>query len=155
MGHALAKVYVHFVWTTKERERFLLGDSRQKVKEHIEHYTAENQIAVYALAVQPEHVHLLTLLSRSKCIEDIAKLVKGESSHWINHNNLIRPKFSWQTGYWAGSVCYQHVDRVKAYIETQDEHHRVKSFREEFETILREEGYSDFEITQMLGEGSR
>lgn len=150
MSHALVKIFIHFVWSTKNGKRLLLGESRAVVKNHIEEYAKENSVNITGLAVQPEHVHLVIALSRSQRTEDAVRLMKGESSHWINQNNLIGPKFSWQTGYWAGSVCFQHVDQIKAYIENQEEHHRVKSFREEFEEILRREGYSEGEIAAML-----
>lgn len=155
MAHAFTKVYVHFVWTTKDRERLLLNDPRQVVRSHVAQNALGNGIEVLALAVQPEHVHLLSELGRSQRIEDIAKLLKGESSHWVNQNNIIAPKFSWQRGYWAGSVCYQHVDVVKAYIDGQEAHHRVKTFVEEFETLLREYGYSEPEIAELLRLESR
>jgi putative transposase len=150
MAHSYVKVFVHFVWTTKDREKLLIGAVRPSVKEHIEAYAASNEISVQALAVQPEHVHLLTSLSRTQRIEDIAKLLKGESSHWINSNDLLSGRFSWQTGYWGGSVSYQHTGPVKAYIEGQDEHHGKQSFAEEFEALLREYGYSDQEIGELL-----
>jgi len=113
-------------------------------------YAARNEIALEVADVQPEHVHLLVSLSRSQRMEDITKLIKGESSHWINTNDLVPGKFAWQTGYWAGSVCYQHKDTVKRYIEGQDEHHRRKSFVEEFEEVLRDYGYSPAENAELL-----
>ena len=150
MAHSTVKVYLHFVWTTKNRERSLVNKARQRVKDHIIEYAAKNEIGVEAIDVQPEHVHLLVSLLRSQKIEDIAKFIKGESSHWINANNLISDKFAWQTGYWAGSVSYQHMDAVKKYIERQDEHHKRKSFVEEFEEVLRDYGYSAAEIAEVL-----
>jgi len=155
MAHASVKVYIHFVWTTKNRKPLLRGDARKHSRNHIEEYAGTNGIVLHAIAMRPEHAHLLVDLGRSQRIEDVAKLLKGESSHWINLNNLIAPKFSWQTGYWAGSVSYQHLDVVKRYVETQDEHHRVKTFGEEFEALLREYGYTDDEIAGLLRLESR
>lgn len=130
MSHSLVKVYIHYVWGTKFRKCILLGDARAKVKEHLWAYAGENNVILEALNVQPEHVHLLVLLDRSQRIEDIAKLLKGESSHWINENNIVRPKFSWQTGYAAFSVSYQNIGAVKQYIDGQDEHHRRPAWRD-------------------------
>jgi REP element-mobilizing transposase RayT len=155
MAHAWIKVFVHFVWTTKERQPLLIPEISTKVQNHMAEYAVQNAIDVKSLAVQPEHVHLLVSLSRSQRVEDISKLLKGESSHWINHNDLLHEKFSWQRGYWAGSVCYQHVNRVRSYIGNQQEHHRKKTFREEFTEILREDGYSEAEILVMLNYESR
>ena len=150
MAHSAVKIYTHFVWTTKNRERTLVDRVRNELRDHILEYAAANQIAVEAVAVQPEHVHLLASLSRSQRIEDIVKTLKGESSHWVNGRDLVPGKFAWQTGYWAGSVCYQHRDVVKRYIESQEEHHRRKSFVEEFEEVLKEYGYSAAEIAELL-----
>ncbi len=155
MPHSLVKVYVHFVWNTKYHERILLGDTRQRVKEHIQYYAEENGIALEALNVQPEHVHLLMWLGRDQKIEDIAKLLKGESSHWINHNDLVKQKFAWQTGYAAFSVSYQTLETVKSYIHGQDEHHRLKTFIEEYQDMLLKSGYSDTEISELLHLGNR
>jgi len=150
MSHAFVKVYIHFVWSTKYGKRILLGDSRELIKKHIEQYAADNSIAILRLAVQPEHIHLLTWLQRTQRIEDIVKLIKGESSYWINQQKILRPKFSWQRGYWGGSVSFQDLSRVIAYIENQDEHHRARMFKEEVETILRRQGYSDEETRMMM-----
>jgi putative transposase len=101
MGHLLCKVYVHFVWTTKNREHILTPTARTRLHAHVLKNALENTIVVEALNVKPEHVHLLVKLSRTCAVEEVAKLLKGESSHWINHNNVIPQKFSWQTGYGA------------------------------------------------------
>ena len=95
--------------------------------------------------VQPEHVHLLVNLSRSCAIEDVAKSLKGESSHWISHNNIIPGKFSWQTGYGAFSVGYKHFENVIAYINNQDKHHERVAFLIEYETLLHKYGYTNFQ----------
>lgn len=150
MAHSVTRVFVHYVWTTRSRERVLLGGARKQVEEHLRIYAAQNSVCVEALSIQFEHVHLLAQLLRSQRIEDITKLLKGESSHWINAQDLLKGKFAWQTGYWAGSVCYQHKDLVRSYIENQDGHHQRKTFIEEFEETLHAYGYSQAEIAEML-----
>jgi len=155
MAHSTVVVHIHFVWTTKNRKRSLVNDRRQEVKAHMHEYAAQNGITIEALDVQPEHVHLLVSLSRSQRIEDIAKLVKGESSHWINVNGGLPGKFFWQAGYWAASVCHQHVRVVKRYIDNQDEHHRRISFVQEFEEVLREHGFTREQIAELLRLESR
>jgi len=155
MAHSLVKVYIHYVWTTKYRERTLLAEARQVLKSHIEEYSAENKILIDTLHIQPEHVHALIMLKRDQRIEDVAKLLKGESSHWMNQNDVLPVKFSWQTGYAAFSLDYQGLDAVRYYINNQEEHHRRKSFKEEFESMLRDHGYSAEEIATLLDEGNR
>ena len=150
MAHSLVKVYVHYVWTTKNRERILIGDTRRIVGEHLSANAVEKGIQVESLNVQPEHVHTLVKLAHDQKIEDLVKLLKGESSHWINQGDMFPGKFSWQTGYAAFSVDYHRLGSVRQYITNQDEHHRRRSFTEELDEMLREAGYSEAEIEGML-----
>ena len=150
MSHSLVKVYVHFVWTTKNRERILVGDTRRIVVDHISANAGERGIQVEALNVQPEHVHTLVKFAHDQRIEDLAKLLKGESSHWINHSDILPGKFSWQTGYAAFSVAYDRLDAVRQYVMKQDEHHWRKSFTEELNEMLQDAGYAEAEIAGML-----
>ena len=131
MGHSLVKVFVHLVWTAKNRERMLVDNARKLVREHIIQKAQENGILVDSIDVQPEHVHLVVRLAHDQQIDDVAKSVKGESSHWVNQNDIIRGKFSWQTGYTALSVGAEGLGPLRTYIANQDEHHRRKSFTEE------------------------
>ncbi len=150
MAHSLVKVYIHFVWTTKNRERALVGDGSRVVEDHLAAYAKEKSIHIDTLNVQPEHVHALVKLEHDQRIEDVVKFLKGESSHWINHEDILPGKFSWQTGYAAFSVAYGGIDAVRHYIRNQDEHHRQKSFAEELGLMLEEAGYSEQEIAGIL-----
>ena len=152
MGHSLCKVYVHYVWTTKYRERLLSPSVRTRLYEHLYKNARENSILIEALNVQPEHVHLLVNLSRTSAIEELAKLLKGESSHWINHNNVIPEKFSWQTGYGAFSVSYMHFKNVIVYINNQDKHHQRATFLMEYETLLHKYGYANLQTAKSVFE---
>ena len=142
MLHSYNKIYVHLIWATRNREKMLTKDIRPLVNRHIAQYSKDNGIVLEALNVQMEHVHALINLATNQKVEDIAKLLKGESSHWINEKNMIRPKFSWQRGFGAFSVSPSHLERVKSYISNQDEHHRRKTFAEEFAIILQKSGFS-------------
>ncbi len=148
MAHSLCKVYVHFVWTTKQVERVLTPALRPKLQEHLVDEARKHSIIVEALNIQPEHVHLLVNLSRSHTIEGVVKQVKGESSHWINHNDVLAGKFSWQTGYGAFSVSYTHYKEVVAYINNQDEHHKRVTFMDEYRALLLKYGYTQQEADE-------
>jgi len=104
------------------------------------------------LNVQSDHVHLLVHLQSNQNIDHIVKLLKGESSHWINAENLTRQKFSWQRGYGAFSLSPSHLDAVRHYIKNQDEHHRKKSFKEEFNVILKKYGFSTLQTDKSVPE---
>jgi len=70
--------------------------------------------------------------------------LKGESSHWVNKNNFCRNKFEWQDDYFAVSVSESLVNRTRKYIKNQEEHHRKKSFQEEFDEFINKYGFSRF-----------
>ena len=113
MAHSLVKVYVHYVWTTKNRERILVGDARRILADHLGANAVGKGIHVETLNVQPEHIHILVKLPHDQRIEDLVKLLKGESSHWINQSDMLPGKFSWQTGYAAFSVAYDRLDAAR------------------------------------------
>jgi REP element-mobilizing transposase RayT len=103
-------------------------------------YAVEKEIYMKISFFNPEHVHTLIDLPTSKSIEEVAQLFKGSSSHWINARRLLRGRFSWGRGYGAFSVSHSHVDQVAAYIANQEDHHRKKSFGQEFELFVKKYG---------------
>jgi putative transposase len=142
MLHSYTKLYVHLVWTIKNRDQLFGRLVQQKIRQHLVEYAKTNDIIIIASAIQIEHVHLLINLNSNQQVDNIVKLLKGESSHWINSENLIRPKFSWQRGYGAFTISLSQIDVVKKYINHQDEHHQKISFTEEWQKILLKYGFN-------------
>ena len=132
MLHSYTKLYVHLIWGTKNRFNYFNKEIRDLVKDHILKYAKENNIEVLSINIQSDHLHLLISLRSDQKVDDIVKRLKGESSHWINSENIIKPKFSWQRGYGAFSISSSHLDAVKNYIKNQDEHHKKVSFIDEY-----------------------
>ncbi len=81
--------------------------------------------------------HALVDLPTKYSIEETVKLLKGASSHWVNQNRIVGAKFNWGRGYGAFSVSHSNVDAVSKYIANQEEHHRRKTFAEEYEKFVR------------------
>ncbi len=146
MTHSYTQIFVHLVWSTKDRRRFVTNQLRPQLFHHFIEYCKLNNIYIDSLGIQPEHVHVLINLRSDQKVDDVVKLIKGESSHWINEENLIRPKFGWQRGYGAFSVSMSHLDAVRTYIRNQDEHHRKRSFMEEVQAILMKHGFNIAEM---------
>lgn len=94
----------------------------------------------------PDHIYCLFLLSPQKTIAEVIKQIKGSSSHFINHNNLIDEKFSWKTGYAAYSVSQSVLERVFFYIKNQKEHHQKKTFQQEYDDFLKLYGFDNQNI---------
>ena len=84
----------------------------------------------------PDHLHLLIGLKPDCNLSDLVRTIKANSSKWINENRFVVEKFQWQTGFGAFSVGASAIDAVINYIKTQEEHHRKKTFREEYIEFL-------------------
>ena len=87
-----------------------------------------------------EHAHALIDLPTNLTIEQVIQLLKGSSSHWINQNRLVKGRFAWGRGYGAYSVSHSDVSMVANYIVHQEEHHRKRSFAEEYELFVKRYG---------------
>ncbi len=139
------KVWLHFVWSTKDRKPLLTDEIRQKVFQHIRENAKEKGIFIDFINGYVEHVHCLVSLGTDQTIEKIMQLIKGESSYWINKNSLCKEKFAWQDDYFVVSVSENVIDNVREYIKNQEIHHKEKNFEGEFETFLKRAGFQRFE----------
>ena len=143
MLHSHTRLWVHLIWATKNRQRILFKDAGRPLYEHLLKKAAEGKIVFEQLNIQPEHIHGLIDLPPDKCLSDFVKSIKGESAHWINENKLISGHFNWQRGYGAYSVSASQLKTVKSYIQNQTEHHKRKTFTEEYEEWKHEYGIFD------------
>jgi putative transposase len=126
------RIWFHVVWTTKRRRPLLSPSLRPKIFTHIRDHAHEKGIHLDVINGYCEHVHCLVALQPDQTISDVVQILKGESSFWINRNKLMSMMFAWQDKYFAVSVGESYVERVRSYIRNQEEHHRKKSFREEY-----------------------
>ena len=133
---AFLKVWVHMVWTTKNRIPHLNRAVRPSVFRHIRENARSKGIFVDSIGGGQEHIHLLISLGAKERIAEIAQLLKGESSVWINNQDLIQGKFEWQDDYYVVSVGESELPRIRRYVQNQDEHHRKKNFAEEYQTFI-------------------
>lgn len=139
------KVYIHFVWSTKNREPFLnTKELRLKVWQHIRENAKEKEIFIDFINGYTEHCHCLISLGVDQTIQKIMQLLKGESAYWINKNQLTRSKFEWQDEYYAASVSESILNKVREYIKNQEEHHHRKTFQEEYDEFIRNYGFEKF-----------
>lgn len=143
--HSKVRIYVHLIWGTYKHQRILNRELRIKIFQHLVERANELKIVINKMNIQPEHVHITLELPSSKSIADVAQNLKGESSTWINDNDFLRGKFRWQRGYGAYSVSASQLEKVKSYIENQDEHHKRKTFQEEYKEWAKQYGVWDDE----------
>jgi REP element-mobilizing transposase RayT len=98
--HSYTKYWLHLIWGTLKREKLLITqETRKAVSSYLYKYSEDNNIFMKINHVNNDHVHSIVDLPTNMAIENVMKLFKGSSSHWINQNNFIPTKFAWGRGY--------------------------------------------------------
>lgn len=136
-----SKIWIHIVFSTEGRKPFLFDSIRQKIFTHILEYSKSKNIFIDRINGYTDHVHILISLNREETLSKTVQYLKGESSHWINKNKLTEEKFSWQDEYFAVSVSESKLNDVRKYIENQVEHHKKKTFKEEYDEFIKKYGF--------------
>jgi len=140
------KVYIHFVWSTKNRVPYLDSkELRQKVWNHIRENAKEKGIFIDFINGYNDHCHCLISLGVDQTIQKVMQLIKGESSFWINKQGLTQQKFEWQDEYFAVSVSESVPEKVRNYIKNQEEHHLKKSFQAEYNEFMSKYKFEKFQ----------
>jgi len=139
---SFVKIWVHLVFATKNREPLLNKGLRHELIHHIIQNCKEKDIFLQAINGYTEHIHCLISLAKDQSISKISQLIKGESSFWINKNNLTSEKFIWQDDYFAVSVSESQIETVINYIKNQEAHHSKKSFNEEVGEFMDKYGWT-------------
>ena len=136
MPHSYNRIWIHSIFATKKRAPLIKEAVEKDIHQHLREQLIEIGCPVRVINGMPEHVHLLFQQNPRMAISDILKQIKGNTSHWINKEDLIEEKFAWQTGYAAYSVSDSQIENVARYIINQKEHHARKSFMQEFEDLV-------------------
>ena len=137
MPQSFGSIQMHVVFSTQSREPLIIPEIAQRLYEYIGGTLRGNKCSLLAAGGVPDHVHLLVSMSRELSVADLVRLMKSNSSRWIHDTFSKLHGFAWQAGYGAFSVSYSQLEGVKKYIAGQAEHHRTKTFQEEFRSFLR------------------
>jgi REP element-mobilizing transposase RayT len=138
MPQSLASLNVHIVFSTKNREPFIDADLAPRLYGYMGGIIRNTGSTLLTIGGIADHVHLLVSLGRQACIADLVRDVKANSSGWVHETFPTLARFTWQLGYGAFSVSKSVIERVKAYIANQEEHHKQETFQEEYLHFLRE-----------------
>lgn len=139
--HSFNNCLVHCVWSTKNRDSFLDSDLRERLWPYLGGIARENKMKALAVGGAADHVHILISLPGTMSVAKAIQLLKGNSSKWIHETFPRLTVFAWQRGYGAFSIGVSGVDAPRAYLRNQPEHHRQRTFREEFVLMLRKHGW--------------
>ncbi|MDB5001325.1 MAG: transposase [Mucilaginibacter sp.] len=130
------QLYIHFVFAVKFRAAQLNNDWDDRLRLYITAIIQNNGHKMLAINNMQDHVHLFIGLNTTQSVSDIMRLVKGDSSEWINKEKLTPGKFQWQDGYGAFSYSKSQIDKVVKYINNQQEHHKKFNFLDEYRQLL-------------------
>lgn len=142
MPQSLANIRVHLVFSTKDRHPFLVPDLRASLHAYLAEVARNTGCACHRVGGVCDHVHLAITLPRTITVASLVETVKTSSSKWMKLHPPTVGKFAWQRGYGAFSVGPADRDALCRYIENQEEHHRTRSFQEEYRAFL-----SKYDIT--------
>jgi len=138
MGSTFLSLHYHIVFSTKERRPFLLDSWRARMHEYLGGTVRGLGGIPESIGGVADHVHLLVGLRATHCLADFMQELKKATSVWAKEYH--EPEFGWQDGYAAFTVSYTHIDPVKEYIRTQEEHHWQTDFIEELKRLLEKNG---------------
>lgn len=134
------RVWVHLNWSTYRRQRTISPAVKEILLRHIVENARDKGIYVDRVNCVEDHIHVLISLGPDQTLSKVVQLIKGESSHWINRTGELKQKFGWQDDYYAESVSPSAVPGVRDYIKNQEEHHRRKSFDDEYREFMERNG---------------
>ena len=138
---AFVQIWIHAVWGTKNREPVLQKDVRDKVKQHIIDNSKRKGLFIDSINGHTEHLHCLMTMNADLSIAKQMQLIKGESSFWVNKNNLVKGHFEWADEYFAVSVSEDKLNNVRNYINNQEDHHKKITFFDEYNNFLKHFGF--------------
>ncbi|RCS49228.1 IS200/IS605 family transposase [Bremerella cremea] len=136
MPQSFACLYVHLIFSTKGRMDWIGEDWERDLAKYFAGVLRNQGYKLIESGGTANHVHLLFSMARQTNISNLVRDLKSNSSSWVHREFHALKEFAWQAGYAAFSVSYSALDDVKRYIENQKEHHRTRTFQEEFLSFL-------------------
>jgi REP element-mobilizing transposase RayT len=137
MAQSLASILIHLVFSTKMREPFITPEIEPELHKYLAMIFRECKSPALLVGGDKDHIHALFALARTWAVADLVEEVKTSSSKWIKTKGRAWSQFQWQSGYGAFSIGQSNVAALKRYILNQKEHHRRRSFQDEFRALCR------------------
>ena len=138
MANTYTQIHVQVVFAVQNRNCIIQKIWKDELYKYITGIVQNNKHKLLAINGMPDHVHILCGPRPSQSLSDLMQDVKGSSSKWINENKFMKAKFSWQEGYGGFSYSKSDLPKVIQYIKDQEQHHKKKSFIQEYEDLLNE-----------------
>jgi putative transposase len=136
MANTYSQIYIQIVFAVKYRQNLISEDNREELQKFITGIVENRNAKLIAIYCNPDHTHIFIGMKPVHCLSELVRDIKAASSKFINEKNWIKGEFRWQEGFGAFSYSHSHISRVANYIDNQKEHHRKKSFKEEYLEVL-------------------
>jgi REP element-mobilizing transposase RayT len=137
MANTYTQLYFHIVFAVKGRNNLIAVRWKDELYKYITGIISNKNQKLMIINGMPNHVHLLIGTKPNCNLSDLVRDIKANSSKWINEKQFVNGKFEWQTGFGAFTVSQSAVNNVLDYIKNQEEHHQVKTFKEEYIGFLK------------------
>jgi putative transposase len=136
MANTYSQLHIQCVFAVKYRSSLIRKEWKEQLHKYITGIIQNNDHKLIAINSMPDHIHVFLGYHPHQSLSDLMRMVKGDSSEFINKEKLNSAKFRWQEGYGAFSYSRSQIAKVARYIENQEEHHRKRTFLEEYRIFL-------------------
>ena len=140
MANTYTQIHIHVVFAVQDRVSLIDKAWKDRLYPYIIGIIQNHGHKVLAIGGMPNHIHILFGFRPTQSLAALMQNVKRDSSDWINCNKFVKGRFSWQEGYGAFSYSKSQLKQVINYIETQEEHHKKRTFSDEYKKILQDFG---------------
>ncbi len=137
MAGTFGQFYAHVVFTPQNRANVIRESFREELQKYMTGIIQDKRHKLLAIYCMPDHVHVLIGLKPYMALSDLVQVLKKESTNFINEKKWIAGRFNWQEGYGYFSHSHNELDTVVRYVFNQKEHHKKRSFRQEYLEILK------------------
>mgnify|MGYP001554572775 CR=1 FL=1 len=138
MSNTYTQIHIQCVMAVKYRQSLIAPEWKEQLNKYITGIVQNQGHKMIAINRMPDHLHMFFGFRPTQSLSDLMRLVKGESSEWINLQRFTPAVFRWQEGYGAFSYSKSHVQKVTNYVMNQEEHHRKQTFLEEYRQFLEQ-----------------
>lgn len=136
MPGTFSQIYIQLVFAVKARQSLIQTSWEEELYKYITGIVTHKGQKLLAINGMPDHIHLLIGIKPACCLSDLVREIKKSSNAWVEEKGFCPSKFQWQEGYGAFSYSHSSLDQVISYIHNQKDHHRKKTFQEEYKSLL-------------------
>lgn len=137
MANTYTQIHIQAVFAVQNRNSIIKTLWEDELYKYMTGVLQNHGHKLLAINGMPDHIHLFFGMRPTQSLSDLMQDVKGDSSKWINQKGFVKGRFSWQEGYGAFSYSKSHVSNVIKYVNNQKEHHKKRSFTQEYLDMLK------------------